>query len=1405
MSDSPDKSYDRPRRRWLWVLSSAVVIVSAAGGLFLLSRLPTTQAYFTDADQIREPAATTTPRDVLWQPPVLLSEKLNSGDQDYEPRLSWDGLTLYFVRGKAGEGANIYTAQRAVDGWSEPQPLHAVNSDADELGPEPTRDGTALYFYSNRDDGFGGYDLWVARREHDTWQAPQNLGPNVNSEFNDYGPAITPDATTLLFASNRPRPADIRQPDPQAWQATVREDLFSRTYDLYAARLTARGPSPAIAVDILNSPGNEGAPCISPAGNFVYFASDRPGGAGGFDLYRAWRVRGDFRSPASLGPTINTPANELDPGLGRLGYELVFSSDRRRVDGPSITDRNNYDLYRTVSREVFREVERTPRTPIDFAALWRQIGPHLLWALLALLALLLLWALMGDVRRRRLGLLTRCLLASLMVHALLMVLLNFWEVTAAVVDAVRGRGQIRVSLLPTAQASEISAQVRGDFTNVSLPEIDTAESQQQSAVVEPTDVRIPMQHLEAAPGKHELELTIVQPAIVAESMLSRASHAVRLPESLQTSPSQLDIAELPDHTPMTARETPTPVQPAVDARTARHNPMMPVSVTPTPARVHVPQTEALTDGAPRSSLAASEPVTTSNYSTASPRKVVPIAADVAVTPADALSVALPASLAPSAKREREDTTVDVPFAQASNAPPVDASPRAVESPHSVAQQLAVVGLGNESLVEHRDHSGCDKLLTSRAVSDLHADIDVELPTSSTLSVAGPRVSAPGATTESAPTMPAVQPGSRRAETTPPVTAAALLLKADTIRTPVQPAPIALTTPYVANTLREIDTSRVHPTLVRLPTTDVSPRHTPSPILQVALPSLAPTALVRRPLADVDSPDETEAAIALALRWLANHQQPDGSWHGREFDARCGGCDGVAEYDVNAALTSLAVLCFVGAGHTHTEPSPYQEVVASAISWLAEHQGDNGDLRCGETMYSHSLATLALSETLGVTRDAALRSAVQRAVQFAIGARDPRAGGWRYAPRDGSDTLMTGWHTMALKSAALAGQAVPAEVFAGVERWLRMVEDSDVPGLCADQPGMDVNPTATAAGMFIRQMLGSPRDDIRQINAGRVLAEITPTWDANLDTALWYFATLAQLHQGGAAWDTWNAALSAELIEHQETEGPPAGSWPVADEWSRVGGRVYQTALCTLMLEVQYRYLPMHRTAPPVGPPGTISGLITDVDTGLPIANATVRVDLSASSAAEAITNDDGHYELTVPHTPDHFAMSASHPQYVPESHSIPTETLREHGLRLDFALAPRSLRAIVIEAVPDVHHLGNDRFDGRVNSQFQKRSEGRSYVAEFEIIELPPPGTRVRLTMLTKGVQCPHPIRINGEMLRTRMRSSPADGSFGEFVAAVDPALLQPGVNEVLIRTSSCHGDLDDFEFVNVQLHFDDE
>ena len=174
--------------------------------------------------------------------------------------------------------------------------------------------------------------------------------------------------------------------------------------------------------------------------------------------------------------------------------------------------------------------------------------------------------------------------------------------------------------------------------------------------------------------------------------------------------------------------------------------------------------------------------------------------------------------------------------------------------------------------------------------------------------------------------------------------------------------------------------------------------------------------------------ETEAAVAAALKWLAEAQSDDGRWDASRFGAgeerAVQGQDrGGAGADADSGITALALLAFMGAGHSHVE-GDYQTEVAKGLEFLMRGQSADGHL-ANETslyarMYCHSMASFALAEALAMTGDKRLEPTVRRAVEYSLRAQHPSTGGWRYRPGDQGDTSQLGWQLMSLWSAERAG-------------------------------------------------------------------------------------------------------------------------------------------------------------------------------------------------------------------------------------------------------------------------------------------------------------------------------------------------------------------------------------------------
>lgn len=329
--------------------------------------------------------------------------------------------------------------------------------------------------------------------------------------------------------------------------------------------------------------------------------------------------------------------------------------------------------------------------------------------------------------------------------------------------------------------------------------------------------------------------------------------------------------------------------------------------------------------------------------------------------------------------------------------------------------------------------------------------------------------------------------------------------------------------------------------------------------------------------------ETEQAVDLALAWLAANQGPDGRWdadlHGGGREMRVAGQDRQgAGSKADTGITGLALLAFLGAGHSH-QSDRYSVQIQRGLNYLIRSQGGNGDFGIGAgtfaSMYCHGIATLAVGEAYALTRDAHLRGPLERAVRFTIAAQDPVSGGWRYLPGDRGDTSQLGWQLMALKSSEQSGIKIPDATWTRAKWFVKSVSHGRQGGLASYRPGERTSKAMTAEALVCRFFLREQRPfDPAVIEAADYLREELPGMGIN-NLYYWYYGTLGLYQAQGANWENWNEALKKTLLASQIREGYLAGSWDTNDRWGGYGGRVYTTAMAAMCLEVYYRYLPLY--------------------------------------------------------------------------------------------------------------------------------------------------------------------------------------------------------------------------------------
>ena len=344
---------------------------------------------------------------------------------------------------------------------------------------------------------------------------------------------------------------------------------------------------------------------------------------------------------------------------------------------------------------------------------------------------------------------------------------------------------------------------------------------------------------------------------------------------------------------------------------------------------------------------------------------------------------------------------------------------------------------------------------------------------------------------------------------------------------------------------------------------------------------------------------SESAVEAALRWLANHQNRDGSWSfDYTHDDKCSGFANPGD-DISpgnspmVGATGLALLPFLAAGYTHlpAKNNKHEYVVRKGLVYLVGKM-DPGSGKLYDSkywhyhMYSHGIAACALVEAYGMTQDRKLKLPAQKAINYITASQKPQTGGWHYTPtyKGPGDTSVACWQVTALNSAVVADLDVPGHVKSQANKWLDSVgfDKSEYGGGFSRYGYMeprarrgekifDQDGAMTASGLLCRTFLGTKKEDPGQRKGVEWLAAMGPARD---NIYLNYHATMVMFQNDGPKgklWKKWNNMMRELMIESQVKQGPDAGSWYFAGNHGHTGGRLMSTCMSAMILEVYYRY------------------------------------------------------------------------------------------------------------------------------------------------------------------------------------------------------------------------------------------
>jgi hypothetical protein len=326
-------------------------------------------------------------------------------------------------------------------------------------------------------------------------------------------------------------------------------------------------------------------------------------------------------------------------------------------------------------------------------------------------------------------------------------------------------------------------------------------------------------------------------------------------------------------------------------------------------------------------------------------------------------------------------------------------------------------------------------------------------------------------------------------------------------------------------------------------------------------------------ADPPSKDApVDKAVDRALAFLHNTQdKTDGAWRGQGANK-------------NLAVTSLAVMAFLSAGHVPGE-GRYGTTVERGVRWVLKQQRPNGLLATegGHEMYHHGIATLMLAEVAGMAEGKLaedVRKGLEKAVAVILKAQRTNGndrGGWRYhvaaVDHPGSDVSVTGWQIMALRGAKNLGCDVPAEAIERAVGYLKRCQDSRTGGFRYVTSG-PVTVPCTGTSVLALELCGK---DLHRgpetLAAGAYLlrAENLPRWGGHHFYYSIYYGAQATFQLGDNFWSAYRPRLQDVLLRNQQTNG----RWEGGDSDAYYGSN-YGTAMAVLALTVEYRYLPIYQ-------------------------------------------------------------------------------------------------------------------------------------------------------------------------------------------------------------------------------------
>lgn len=322
----------------------------------------------------------------------------------------------------------------------------------------------------------------------------------------------------------------------------------------------------------------------------------------------------------------------------------------------------------------------------------------------------------------------------------------------------------------------------------------------------------------------------------------------------------------------------------------------------------------------------------------------------------------------------------------------------------------------------------------------------------------------------------------------------------------------------------------------------------------------------------------ESVIKGALRYLSTQQRKSKKViNGREVEI---GYWGISREESRypVAMTGYTLMAYMSAGNIPGE-GPHGREVAAGMEYLLDAINDStgiyGKHAYGQYMYGHGIATIALAELYGQTRNPRIRKKLQAVIDRIVASQNSQ-GGWRYRPvkRD-ADISVTVLQCVALRAAKNAGLDVPQKTIQQAIKYVEACYHSS--GGFSYQPGSSPGFARTAAAIYSLQVCGKYGTAKVKAGSNYLNSRIN---GGSFKSQEWFvygnfYAAPAQYMIGGPTWENWYSKMSKYLLDKDKLKSE-AGMF----RWDSTGrggvGPVFTTAVFTMILAMPYNYIPLYQ-------------------------------------------------------------------------------------------------------------------------------------------------------------------------------------------------------------------------------------